>query len=320
MMSYKKKWMSMLLALVCIIVLAGCSKTSDKSEGAMESKALTTKKTVTATSGKAKKAKPTNKPSASPKATVSSEPTASPEEMKDLSQYSTKNIPYGVGRDADPKTNRPTGLSWYQDQFNNLDVDFILPESNKIYLTFDEGYENGYTAKILDILKEKNVKAIFFPTLPYMKSQPELIKRMIAEGHLIGNHTVHHPSKGMATLSIDEQKAEITVVDDYMKKNYNYKMNLFRFPTGQFSEQSLAVVKSLGYRSVFWSFAYQDWIVNNQPSTTEALNTMMKRLHGGSIYLLHAVSKTNATVLGEFIDQARAKGFEFAIYPDPNKK
>ncbi len=205
-----------------------------------------------------------------------------------------------------------------QEKYNRYNADFIRYEddvSNNVYLTFDEGYENGYTGKILDVLKEKNVKAVFFCTMDYLKSEPDLVKRMIAEGHIVGNHSVTHPSAGMVSLSLDEQKAEMKQMDDYMAKNFDgYRMQLFRYPAGIFSEQSLALMGSLGYTSVFWSFAHADWDPNNQPNEAESLKKCVDKLHPGAIYLLHAVSKTNTNILGDFIDQARAKGYEFQAY------
>lgn len=239
---------------------------------------------------------------------------AATEVIGDYSQYSTERIPFGVGSNFDEVTNRPTGLDYYTNLYGNYAADFILPDSGYVYLTFDEGYENGYTPTILDTLKEKNVKAVFFVTLPFAKENPELMQRMIDEGHMIGNHTVNHPSDGLQSLSVDEQIYEIKEVNDYVLENFGYQMKLFRFPTGAFSEQSLAIVQSLGYRSVFWSFAHRDWVVDDQPDITEALNNAVAKSHSGAIYLLHAVSSTNTQMLGDFIDQVRAKGLEFGDY------
>lgn len=235
----------------------------------------------------------------------------------DFASYSTENVPFGFGKEVD-ENNRPTGLQWYINKFGKYAVDFMQPESNYIFLTFDEGYENGYTAQILDTLKEKGVKATFFVTLPYAKDNPELVRRMIDEGHVVGNHSATHPSDGLATLSVDKQLEELTRVHEYVRDNYNYEMYLFRFPTGAFSEQSLAIVQSLGYRSVFWSFAHRDWYTDDQPDVAESLKYAVDRAHGGAIYLLHAVSSTNTAMLGDFIDQCRAKGFEFGYYGKTN--
>lgn len=223
---------------------------------------------------------------------------------------------WGQGSNVD-SNNRPTGSLSYQEKYKDYSADFIIPSTEKkIYLTFDEGYEYGCTPSILSTLKEKDVKAVFFVTLPYAKEDPDLIQQIIDDGHILANHSVTHPSAGLPSKSLDEQKQEIMGVHDYIKQNYDYDMFLFRFPAGKFSEQSLAVVNNCGYRSVFWSFAYLDYDVNNQPNEAESLQKMVDKLHPGAIYLLHAESWTNTNVLGAFIDQARAAGYEFGVYSD----
>ena len=223
---------------------------------------------------------------------------------------------WGMGPTRD-EFNRPVDALNYEEKFAPYSVDFIKNTEEKVvYLTFDEGYEYGMTPQILDTLKEKNAKAVFFVTKPYAEADPDLVQRMIDEGHIVGNHTVHHPSAGMPSLSIADQTAEIMETDAYIKENFGYSMYLFRYPTGQFSEQSLAIVNNCNYRSVFWSFAYKDWDVNNQPDETESLNLLMEKLHPGAIYLLHAESQTNADILGSFIDQVRAQGYEIGVYSD----
>ena len=193
-------------------------------------------------------------------------------------------------------------------------MDFLKENKKVIYLTFDEGYENGYTEKILDILKEKQVSAVFFVTMPYAREQTAQMNRFVQEGHVIGNHSVTHPSQGMPSLSIEDQMSEYQEMQDFIKNTYQYDMYLFRPPAGIFSEQSLAAAACFGYRTVLWSFAYADWDPDRQPSTEEALKKMEGRLHNGAIYLLHAVSATNTAVLGEFIDYAREQGYEFMKY------
>lgn len=231
----------------------------------------------------------------------------------DFTEYSTEAVPYGFGTEVD-ENNRPTGCSWYETKFGKYAADFIQPLSNNVYLTFDEGYEYGNTPAILDTLKEKGVKATFFVTLPFAKDNPDLIQRMIDEGHVIGNHTVTHPSDGLQSLSVADQISEIQTVHQYMLDTYHYEMYLFRFPTGKFSEQSLAIVQSLGYRSVFWSFAHYDWNVNDQPDVTESLNKAVASLHGGEIFLLHGVSTTDTAILGDLIDAIKEKGLQVGYY------
>ena len=179
----------------------------------------------------------------------------------------------------------------------------------------DEGYENSYTPEILDVLKEKGVKSVFFVTKSFVDSHPELVQRMIDEGHILGNHTCAHPAGGMPSLSPDEQAEDIMTLHSQVLEQFGYEMKLFRFPSGIFSEHSLDIVYSLGYRSVFWSFAYRDFIVDDQPDPTDSLAQCISELHPGAIYLLHAVSETNAKILSDWIDAVRASGYEFGIYP-----
>lgn len=231
----------------------------------------------------------------------------------DITALSNEPINWGVGTQL-TDDNRPAGPVTYQEKFKNYEVDFIKENESVLYLTFDEGYENGYTGDILNTLKEKNVKAVFFVTLSYAQNNPELIKRMIDEGHVVGAHSVSHPSTGMPSLSIEEQKNEFKELHQYIKDNYDYEMYLFRPPVGIFSEQSLAVAQSMGYRTVLWSFAYADWDPENQPTEADGLEKTIGRLHNGGIYLLHAVSLTNKNILGKFIDGAEKKGYIFKEY------
>lgn len=187
-------------------------------------------------------------------------------------------------------------------------------ESKSLYLTFDEGYENGYTPKILDVLKDKNVKAVFFVTSPYIEANPDLIKRMVDEGHIVGNHSNHHPSMPDKTDDVNVFNNEFTDVEAKYKEITGKEMvKLFRPPMGKYSQKSLAMTNNLGYKSVFWSFAYHDWDPEDQPSHEVAKKKLTDHLHDGSILLLHAVSKTNTEILGEFIDSARDSGYEFKL-------
>lgn len=224
---------------------------------------------------------------------------------------SNKKYCWGQGTNVD-ENNIPISCTQFQNKYKNFNALFIEKNCKDIYLTFDEGYENGYTEKILDILKEKSCPAVFFVTMPYVKENPNLIKRMLNEGHVVGNHTVTHPS--MPDIPIEEARKEIKDLHTYVKQNFdNYDMYLFRPPMGEFSEATLSLAQNLGYYSVFWSFAYKDWDPNNQPDPKCALNKLVKSAHNGAIYLLHAVSKTNTEILGEFIDTMRAQGYNFKI-------
>lgn len=241
----------------------------------------------------------------SPDQEISQIPTLS-DNFYDLS---TTKQGFGQGVDFD-ENNRPKSCLNFQQNYGKYDALFIKEDApTQIVLTFDEGYENGYTGQILDVLKENDVKAVFFITYDYAKSNPDLIHRMIDEGHIVGNHTMTHPS--IPTISPEKMEEEIMNLDSYIEENFQYKMNLFRPPMGEFSEQSLAVTQSLGYKSIFWSFAYKDWNPDKQPDTQTALKKQIERLHDGAIYLLHAVSKTNANVLDSFLKGAQEKGYTF---------
>jgi peptidoglycan-N-acetylmuramic acid deacetylase len=180
----------------------------------------------------------------------------------------------------------------------------------ELYLTFDNGYENGYTAKILDILKAKKVPAIFFVTGHYVKEQPMLLNRMVKEGHLIGNHSWSHPD--MTTISISRMEEELQRVKDEVSKVTGQKeMHYLRPPRGIFSEKTLAVSGKSGYTNVFWSIAYKDWDINDQKGWRYAYDKVVPQLHPGAVILLHAVSKDNAEALGYIIDEARKQGYQF---------
>ncbi|MDK2802993.1 MAG: polysaccharide deacetylase family protein [Oscillospiraceae bacterium] len=224
---------------------------------------------------------------------------------------SGKKFGWGQGKEMDDK-NRPISAIEYQNKYENIGGYFIGEDNNKIYLTFDEGYENGYTPNILDTLKEKQVKAVFFITYDYAKRNSNLIKRMIDEGHVIGNHSYTHPS--MAEISIDSVKSEISLLHEYIEKEFGYKMTLFRPPKGEFTEESLVAAKELGYKTVFWSFAYKDWVESNSMGIEKSLKKVTDSAHSGGIYLLHAVSKDNRDILGKAIDIIRDKGFDFEVY------
>lgn len=214
-----------------------------------------------------------------------------------------------TGGDRDSK-NRPSAPLMMQKKYGELGAVFINPVSDKIYLTFDEGYENGYTTRILDTLNEKNVKAVFFVTYPYVKSEPALVHRMIEEGHVVGSHSTAH--KIFPEMELEAAAKDLLFLHEFVKANFGYEMWLFRPPEGAFSEQTLALAGSIGYKTVMWSFAYKDYDTADQPLTLEATDRIVSQAHAGEVCLLHAVSKTNAEILGDVIDQIRAKGLDFA--------
>lgn len=194
--------------------------------------------------------------------------------------------------------------------------DLAAPE---LFLTFDNGYENGLTAGILDVLKEKQVPAIFFVTGHYIKTQPELLKRMVSEGHLVGNHSWSHPD--MSTLSTERIKQELDQVKSEVSVLTGQKeMKYLRAPRGIFNERSLAVSHQLGYTNVFWSIAYKDWDTNDQRGAQYAYDKVMAQMHPGAVILLHSVSRDNAQALGRIIDAAKAKGYQFKSLDQMNNR
>lgn len=201
-------------------------------------------------------------------------------------------------------------------KLEDYDAYYVGDTSKKVlYLTFDEGYENGYTSKILNILKENDVKAIFFVTLPYVKDNPDLIKRMVDEGHIVGNHSHHHPS--MPDYAVNEAKfnKEFSDVEDLFKEITGTDMpKVFRPPMGKYSERSLAMTKNLGYKTLFWSFAYHDWDINKQPNPDTAKEKIVSNFHNGSVMLIHAVSKTNTEILDYVLKEAKNQGYSFELF------
>lgn len=180
-----------------------------------------------------------------------------------------------------------------------------------IYLTFDAGYENGNTSKILDVLKKQEVTAAFFLVAYYLKTNPELVKRMADEGHIVANHTATHSDMSEIT-DAESLKAELEPVEELYREITGLELaKLYRPPQGKFCEKNLESAKQLGYTTVFWSLAYADWDVKNQPARDYALNKLNSRIHNGAIVLLHCTSATNAEILDELITGWKAEGYVF---------
>lgn len=183
-------------------------------------------------------------------------------------------------------------------------------EEKELYLTFDNGYENGFTPQVLDVLKEKQVPAAFFVTGHFIKDQPELLKRMAGEGHVIGNHSWSHPDMSQVPdqkIAEELEKVKQGVAEVAGQKEMRY----LRPPRGIFSDRVLAVSKQQGYTSVFWSVAYKDWDTEDQKGWRHAYDKVMAQLHPGAVLLLHSVSRDNAEALGKIIDDARQQGYTF---------
>lgn len=223
-----------------------------------------------------------------------------------LNTTTASAIGYGQGRICDA-ANRPVDAVRFQNEYAALDAYALNNDENRIVLTFDQGYENGYSAKILDTLKEKNVTAIFFLTGDYAKSEQALVRRMIEDGHTLGNHGMTHTA--IPTLDDDALRDEVQTLHQYVLDNYGYEMQYFRPPCGEYDARSLACVQQLGYRTLFWSAAHVDWKTDRQPAPQKALADLTGMAHGGAVYLLHSVSATNAEILGTLIDNLRARGF-----------
>ena len=178
-----------------------------------------------------------------------------------------------------------------------------------VYLTFDEGYEAGYTEEVLKILKDNNVKATFFITAHYLNTEPELVKQMIDEGHIVGNHTVNH--KSMPSLTDEQINKETMDLHKMIYEKFGYEMKYLRPPMGEFCERSLSITNSLGYKTVMWSFAYEDWNEDKQPEEHTAKQKIIDNIHNGEIMLLHGNSRTNTKILDEIIKEIKNTGYEF---------
>lgn len=189
-------------------------------------------------------------------------------------------------------------------------------EEKVLYLTFDAGYENGNTAGILDALKKHNAPATFFVVGHFVETAPEMVKRMVEEGHKVGNHTYHHPDLGK--ISTREQFAqELTSLEELYKEVTGEEMEkLYRPPQGKYSIENLDMAKDMGYTTFFWSLAYVDWYQDKQPTHQEAFDKLLKRIHPGAIVLLHSTSSTNAEVMDELLTRWEEMGYTFRSLDD----
>lgn len=288
----KKTFINLIICMLCVTLLCGCTvkvEDSKKEDNNTNSNTTTEQQTTQ------------NEP------TDTTSPTA--KVVAGLDDYSTKKVVWGPGNIQNHQ--QPADPVSLQKQFSSMGAKWLLDNEKSVCLTFDEGYENGFTPSILDTLKEKKVSAVFFVTYDFTKDNPKLIRRMIDEGHVVGNHSYRHYT--MDEVSIDTAKEEVTFLHNYIRDKFNYTMSYFRFPKGEFSQQSLAIVHELKYKSVFWSYAYADWNPDEQPDPTKAFTGICESTHPGEILLLHAVSKTNADILGKVIDDIRSQGYKFTV-------
>ena len=197
------------------------------------------------------------------------------------------------------------------DQLRALDAAYVGDPGEKVlYLTFDAGYENGYTEKILDILRDQQVKAGFFLVGNYLDRNADLVRRMVAEGHTVGNHTLTHPD--MSRRSGEAFAKEITGLEDKFREITGGELpKFYRPPQGVYSRENLEQAQAMGYKTVFWSLAYADWDNAAQPSRETAREKLLNRTHNGAVILLHATSRTNVEVLEELIQSWKAQGYRF---------
>lgn len=180
-----------------------------------------------------------------------------------------------------------------------------------IYLTFDAGYENGCTAQILEVLKKHEVKAAFFLVGNYMEQNAELVKQMVQEGHIVGNHTYHHydMSKLSDMQSFREELESLETL--YTQVTGQTMLKYYRPPQGIYSEENLKMAKELGYKTVFWSLAYVDWLNDQQPTSEQAFSKLIPRIHNGAVVLLHSTSETNARILDDLLTRWKELGYRF---------
>lgn len=221
---------------------------------------------------------------------------------------SNKKIGWGIKRAND--NNQPslgTQNKELIDRFQGIAMG--NNQSKKVYLTFDEGYEAGYTSKILEVLKQNEIKATFFITAHYLNTNSELVKQMIDEGHIIGNHTVNHYS--MPDLTDEKLKEEIMKLHTAVYEKFGIEMKYIRPPMGEMSERTLEITNSLGYTTVMWSFAYDDWDKEKQGREEYAKKTILSNIHNGAVILLHACSIDNSNILDTCIKQIKDMGYQF---------
>lgn len=181
-----------------------------------------------------------------------------------------------------------------------------------LYLTFDAGFENGCTAKILDVLKKHNVPAAFFLVGNYLKTEPDLVRRMVSEGHIVGNHTMTHPDMSRIADEASFRKELEDLESLYREVTGQEMIKFYRPPRGVYSRENLEMADKLGYRTVFWSLAYVDWYQNDQPTKEQAFAKLLPRTHDGAVILLHSTSQTNAQILDELLTAWEKQGYRFA--------
>ena len=198
-----------------------------------------------------------------------------------------------------------------QDRLAELDGAYLDPDGGKVlYLTFDAGYENGFTADILDVLDRHRVPAAFFLVGDYLERNADLVRRMAKEGHIVGNHTLHHPD--MSKLAGEDFAGELTGLETKFREITGKELpKFYRPPQGVYSRENLEMAQKLGYKTVFWSLAYADWDNNAQPTKEQAFSKLLPRIHNGAVVLLHSTSQTNGEILDELLTKWKEMGYRF---------
>lgn len=228
-------------------------------------------------------------------------------EAKELREAGGENWGLGFGAEGQPPTGNASAV-----ELKKYDAYYIGDPSEKvIYLTFDAGYENGYTASILDSLKKHGVKVTFFLVGNYLVSSPDLVKRMVEEGHSVANHTFSHPNMSNIS-SMESFRKELEDLEVVFQDITGTDMaRFYRPPQGKYSVNNLKMAKDLGYKTVFWSLAYVDWYNDKQPTKEQAFKKLIGRIHPGAVVLLHSTSKTNSEILDELLTKWEGMGYTF---------
>ena len=325
-----KRLVALVTALCLLMTAVACGKTTEGNSTLFSSEAVTSSETVAETtemtteiSTDAPQPEPMDKTTTTLKAVYGKKtgtdktytgleplperqlPVVDPKNVRGISEEEIKHS-YGVSSGGAPHEISVNNQKLYA-EYGALCLD--TSGERCIYLTFDCGYENGCTEKILDTLREKKVTAAFFVTMDHVKSSPQIVARMINEGHTVGNHSVTHPN--FSKISRIQMAEELQGLDNYLRQKFGYSSPYFRFPEGACSLSALDMVQNCGYKSVFWSSAYADWDVENSKGADYAFETVTSRLHPGCVLLLHAVSPDNAEALGRIIDYAHSQGYVF---------
>lgn len=230
-----------------------------------------------------------------------------------LASYLTESVPTGSWGLSFQTEGQPPSGPVSASALAQLDGAYLDDSGERVlYLTFDAGYENGFTARILDTLKEQQVPAAFFLVGDYLERNPDLVRRMVDEGHIVGNHTMSHPDMSRITDQETFSRELLGMEELYQSITGQQMEKFYRPPQGLYSEENLKMAQKLGYRTVFWSLAYADWDNQNQPTRDEAMKKLLGRVHSGAVVLLHSTSETNAHILGDVLAAWKDMGYRFA--------